>query len=398
MSEQPGTHRPRIVRAGDVPLPGAAAETRIAGVPLPQTPPPEPELAVARERYEAPAPPPARPATPWRGLLTAACAATALGVLAGWGVHAWRSRDADTAGTTPVVSNQASARADRLVRGYLQALADGNPRTALEAGLEAPTGNTDLISQTEYAQARQNAPVAAVHVANTDPTATLIPAAYTVGGRQVRADFPVTRDESGAWRMVRTTRAVRLVGEPGQVPLLVNGRPARAGTTYELLPGEYRLDTGLPYVDYGGDAITVLDLGEASPGSHPVTPRITEAGQERIRQVVATALDTCAASNQLAPPDCPYRFAAPRAGLRTTSVRTEWERSGLQGATAVLDRRDPQVAVLSFETTISVDIRFADGSSSPSSAPQNRKNGQLTVRMPITGRDNQPMPVTWQGQ
>lgn len=395
MSEQPGTSRPRLVRAGDVPLPGAPDRTRIVGMDEPVHEPVSHEPL--RERYEAPPPPPAPPSTPWRGLMAAGAGAVALGIAAGAGVHWWQGKTPEPVTTaTAIASNPAAVRPDRLVRGYLESLAAGNARTALATGPAPARGSTELVEGENYAAAVQNAPVTEVHVPNQSSTTTLVPASYRVGGKLVRATFQVRRDEQGAWQMVRTTRSIRLLGTTGEVPLLINGRSVRAGSTLELLPGQYRLTSALPYVDYAGDQVTVLDLGEDAVSDHPIAPHITSAGQQRIQQVVRDALAACVEQHSMAPEGCPYSFSAQGSTAEPvqSSIVVTMDEGDLRSAQAVLDPKEPHIAVLTFTPTFKMTARYADGSTSVS-APRTE---QLQARMPITGRASDPMPITWPGQ
>lgn len=394
-SDHPDDRPARVVRAGEVPLPGAAEQTRIAGKAVPTPMPVKEQHEPLRERYQAPGADAVPARTSRRGLAAAVAGAIALGVVTGWGLHWWDGRT-PAAEATIAASNPSGARADRLVRGYLEALASGDTAAALAAGPAPTRGTTDLLEPEIFAAAREIAPVTEVRVANQSGTTTLVPASYRMGTKVVRADFQVRRDDAGAWQLVRTTRTVRLVGTTGRVPLLVNGQRLTPGSTVELLPGAYRLTTGLPFVDYAGDTIDVLDLGDGSVEDHQVSPRVTTTGQERVRRAVREALAGCTSQHSMAPEGCPYAFTASGSSAAPvkSSITVTMDEGDLTRATAVLDRDEPHVAVLSFTPTFRMTARYSDGSSTVSQP----RTEQVQARIPITGRTGDPMPIAWLGR
>lgn len=399
MSEQP---RPRLVRSGEVPLTGAADRTHLAAADAthladapcePRGDAIEASGSLYAERFEAP-PPPLSPArTNYRRLAAAAAVVTGLGAASAWGYVTLTDRS-DTPLVAPSVAaaNPAVARGDTVVRAYLEALAAGDVATALAQGPTPGAGSHDLLTAEAYSPARQRAPITDVNVPAQDPTATLIQASYGLGGKRVDIAVPVRRNAAGVWQLVRTTRAVRLDSpNAGQVPLRVNGVTVRPGATIELLPGQYTVGTGRPYIAYpDSDQLTVTEVGDEKALVHQLDPYLTDEGKRALRERARQALATCLASTELAPQGCPFRG---KGNVVPGSV--QWTRVGpdpVTDAPMALDRDHAEVAVM----TLQLDLRLSATTKDGTVSRGNKAGGRVVMRAPITGEAGDPMPLTWQ--
>lgn len=413
--------RPRLVRSGDVPLLGPVDHTHLAGAtpevgatgdrthlagatdresahathprPGASTMPRTHPEALVQERFQAPPTPAPPPRTPLRWIITSVAVVVALGTAAGWGYGRWSETRQDTLVAPSIAaSNPAVARGDAVVRAYFEALSQGNVTAALALGPAPTKGSLDVITAEAYSTARQANPITNVTVPDQDATATQITASYDLGGKRVTTEVPVRRTDDGAWQLVRTTRTVKVTSPTaGQVPLTVNGVSVHPESTLELLPGIYHVSTGRPYIAYPeSDDLRIEAVSDEQPLVHQLDPYLTPKGKEKLAQVARDALATCLASRELKPKGCPFAGSG-----KVAQGQATWRRVGpdpLVDAPMALDKEHAEIAVVNLTLDLRLDAVTTDGSVSN----DNKAGGRVVMRAPVTGREEDPIGITWQ--
>lgn len=325
--------------------------------------------ALPEDRFAAP--PEVRTAqrgpVPVKKLLGWAVAIVLLAVAAGVGYVTFvRDPPEDPNVNIPVTATASTqvVRGDEVVRKYLQALAAGDIDAARSFGPLGGEGSTALLSRQAYAASLKAAPLTEVSVPTTDENATEIPATYRLGDQDISTRFRVRKLDSGSWQLEQTTVTFRMQGtNVTNVPLIVNGVRVDWDTPLELVPGTYRVSTGLPFIAYSAsDSLTVLHLGYTDITSHPVTPLLTEAGTAAFKKSVSRSLTECASRRELAPVNCPMSFEAP-AGKPLVPGSVAWRLTDdpVPNARAGLLATDQSTAEVTVAMTFTLSLALADG-------------------------------------
>ena len=325
--------------------------------------------ALPEDRFAAPAEvrPKQRGPVPVKNILGWALAVVLLAVAAGVGyVTFLREPPEDPNVNIPVTATASTqvVRGDEVVRRYLQALAAGDIDTARSFGPLGGEGSAALLSTQAYAESLKSAPLTDVSVPTTDENATEIPANYRLGGQDISTRFRVRKLDSGSWQMEQTTVTFRMQGTSvTNVPLIVNGVRVDWDTPLELVPGTYRVSTGLPFISYSdSDSLTVLHLGYTDITSHPITPLLTETGTAAFKKAVSTSLNACASRQELSPANCPMSFEAPASRpLVPGSVTWRLTDDPVPAARAGLLASDQSTAEVTVAMKFTLSLALADG-------------------------------------
>lgn len=279
-----------------------------------------------------------------------------------------------------------------VVEEYFKALQDGNIARALELGTPGGSGSDALLTDVAYGRTREIAPISNVEVLTGDDGTTEVEVRYTLGDEQITSTVPVVRLDNGTYRMAHTTVPVRFdVAAAQRVPLQINGTNFTPSQNVELVPGRYRLSTGLPFLEYPAtNDFTVGSLSRSAERLTPVTPQLTDAGRKAFMEAAEDSLTRCLDSKSLAPKGCPFQIAskAPidNSSISWTLVNDPWSR-----ATATLSNKDLSVAQIRVTLQISVYFRYADGTASGNNPV--KVTALATARM--LGSQSDQLSISW---
>lgn len=354
------------------------------------------------ERFVAPPPPapPTRTGLRRTRIVVWLVAVVLVGLVAGWAWVTWlRPMHTDPNTTAPLggaSQPQISVdRGDEVVRRYLTALSGGDVATALALGADQGTGARDLIANSAYSASMASARISNIHVPQQSASATTISATYDIGARQVSTTYTVVRRDNLAWQLQRSTVPVVFASPVGAaVPLLVNGKTVQLGRTYDVLPGLYRVSTGLSFLSYSAQGdLQVDNLADTGSGSarrtHTIEAQLTPAGSSAILQATQAALDSCLASTQPAPAGCP--FATASGGKRLVDVSWTLLNRPLLDVTPRLNPQDFSVGqvqiVVKARMSATVQTVVNGRVVRSESSPINDRVGTWRVRMSLLAAD-----------
>jgi hypothetical protein len=203
------------------------------------------------------------------------------------------------------ISGNGETAADRqaaiegAVRGYLEAVAEGDAVAALEY-LAKPPDSTELLTDDVLAVSNKAAALTDIKVELSPSTGDQVEvaASYRLGGTQVDQTYTVT-ERDGSWAVVDGTATVDLSVSIGTLPLVVNGQPVPDASAVVLFPGSYTLtvagDPGA-YITLGAP---FLVTGSGDVKAPTITATLTDDGVAAFRQAVRTSLEVCVASPNL---------------------------------------------------------------------------------------------------
>lgn len=208
------------------------------------------------------------------------------------------------------------------VRGYFDALAAGDARTALTFVDAVPGFDpaTDPLL-TDAALGPGHRP-AAVRIGAVRPTsdATIVEVTYEVRGTTVRQAIGVT-GVSGSYRLRDAFVGLAVSGAQGRA-ITVNG--LAAGTkdfATAAFPGSYEVAVEGSAL-YDGESFTVVPevvMGGVAASASFGVPDVSEKATAEIQRQVHRALDVCAKSASPKPPGCPFSLDVPG-----THARVKW--------------------------------------------------------------------------
>ena len=357
------------------------------------------ERARDQSRFEPPViePEVERKPFPWRAVVLLFVLVLVAAVAAG-AVYALFLRETEVDPATIVqVSEGPTAAPIRspqdAVRQYFEALADGDIRTALSLGEVGGIGSRALLSTNAHAAMREAAPIEGIQILTEDPGATEVDVTYTLAGNQVTTTVPVVRSDSGSYELARTTVTVLIeLDQADAVPLLVNGVEVQKFAPLEVVPGFYRVSSGLRFIEYPQDnSFTIGSLGFATETRLTATPRLTDAGADALRAAVDRSLRNCFSQRALSPEGCPQSIRAPQSVNPST---IQWELIGnpMANSEPSLSAEDMSVGSMTLDLRYSVSFAYQDGSDS------GRNDGARAARATanMLGDDPSQVSVTWQ--
>lgn len=206
------------------------------------------------------------------------------------------------------------------VRTYLQALADGDARTALDQG-SAPPDTTFLTHDTLEVQ-QGVARISAIHVGDgtTSGNHARVSATYTFGDRHADQSFSLT-EIGGTWKLDDTTYPISLSGLDGVPGLTLLGAPTSGKDEIYVFPGPLVWGSSNRYltvVESGADQFALSPTDGSAP---TLEAGLSAAGRQAAADAVRSHLGACARSKDLAPAHCP-QSEADYAGVDGTAVWT----------------------------------------------------------------------------
>ena len=360
-------------------------------------------LSRARDnsRFDAPAAEPgdvAARTVSLRVLLIAATIMIGLGVAAGV-VWVTLLRDAPVDEDTLVTASETAGTTIRTpqetVRGYLEALEEGDIEAALAFGPLAGAGSRALLTPAAHAAMPEESRPTNIAIATTDPRATEVAVTYTVAGEDVNTAIRVIRLENGSYELLRSTVTIQLEVVGGDdLPVLVNGIAVDHTSPLEVVPGTYTLSTGLPFIAFQDPRpITILSLAHTDISPFPVSPELTDAGQAALLKAAQASLAECVASTEIAPKGCPNAIDAPKSVVPGSVSWTLLNRAVVwQEFKPTLSPLDQTVAQATLALHLNVTMRYTDGHTSGN----NPQKPNVVLRAPMLGSDPAAVKVSWE--
>lgn len=223
-------------------------------------------------------------------------------------------------------SAPAAATASDAVSGFLQAVAKGDPATAVSYAA-SPGLDTTLMTPEVLAASAKLAPMTDIAVTPvTDPDATSVPVTYTLGKTPVSTSFEVVKTSDDAWKLaaISTDLDVSVVKEDG-IPMLVNGVALKKATV-ALLPGVYRFTSGQPNYDYGKQNDLLVESPADSPDITQLQPGLSSKGRAAALSALKKSWSKCLDSDDAKPSGCPNRWNNDAYKFKNGTV--SWSRKG----------------------------------------------------------------------
>lgn len=217
----------------------------------------------------------------------------------------------------------AAAKPPAAVRGFLEAVAAGNAAAAI--GFAAnPPADKSLITDAVLKESASRAPLTAISVpvGKTPPSGdtTTVDATFKLGEETVTQQFPLTK-VGDDWKLANPYATVSLSEvKLDNLPMLINGVKT-TGDSAVLLPGSYKLTTGLKAIGYGEDEF-VVKSATGQPTMPTTAATLTEAGTKTFISAAKAALKNCLAKREVAPNGCPnFVTTGPGQSIDPDSVR-----------------------------------------------------------------------------
>ncbi len=291
-------------------------------------------------------PPDHRPRS-WQRALTVAAAGlfalTVVGAYLVWGLP------------HPAFGPRSDTAAAQAVRGYLEALARGDARAALEFGLQPPS-DTSLLTDRMLADQLANSPITAIEV-TTPIEPGRVPVRYRLGPELVSTVFDVTLQDD-VWHLDQVAAAVDLAGM-APVRVAVNGVVPNSSAP-ALFPGHYRVTSEDPRYIVKNAEFDIHHPLQHSSAPGPLT--LSEAGHTEVVAAAEAHLESCLRQRDLDPADCGFAIAHPdQTPLDESSVRWSVDADpDFEDLAVVLDHPGSASAVV--DLPIRGDVRGLDGS------------------------------------
>lgn len=226
------------------------------------------------------------------------------------------------AGVGIYLNATAAAAREQAIRetasGYFTALAEADADRA--ASLLANTPEDRTLLTDEVLQASQAAaPIADVQVTTVaaderNATATVT---YSLGERPVTVDLELDGDGRTGWRLVDGLSSLTVTTIEG---LTVNGATLDSAAN-PVFPGTYTAASASPLVALDGTLTATIPAPDSDAATLEVSARLSDEGTARVLEVARASLDQCLASNEMAPPGCPWSLEAGGVTVTEGSIR-----------------------------------------------------------------------------
>jgi hypothetical protein len=244
--------------------------------------------------------------------------------------------------------------ASAAVRGYLQAVAAGNAKSALAYAAEPPV-QSSLLTDAVLAESKRRAPITAIEVpAVNDQTASTVRATYKIGSTSVSHSYQVQRIAND-WKLVSVTAVVEIDYQPA-AGMKINGAKL-TGALPELLPGSYAITTSSKYVKVGSASFVVKGASTAVE-RHATPGSLTRAGKKLATSAAKKDLNRCLGTRAIAPKNCP--FGVRSNGFKNTKSTIRWTVVGKDPFAKAKLKLVENDAIVS---SISIRLRFSSSCS-----------------------------------
>jgi len=252
-----------------------------------------------------------------------------------------------------------SASPQDAVKGYLQALADGDAAKALGYAATPPADRTyltdDVLSAIQAKSPLTNIVVKPAAGCRKGETCQ-VAATFDLGGEAVSATFAVT-DVDGQYRLVKATRAVDLAALTN-VQLTIEGRPA-PGPVVELFPGVYRIESANPWLSADATNFTVRSPDDTAAPTVPVFA-LTPDAAPKLQAAAAAALDRCMGEKALFT-TCGFGWAGLAGGATPDPAKLKWKyHAGASNTVGQAEFKLAEGATATAPISIMIDIDAYD--------------------------------------
>lgn len=334
---------------------------------------------------------------PLRALLAVFVGIVVLGVVAGIVyVTFFREHEVDPgvlAKPTATASNQVKAQTPQeIVEAYFAALRAGDIERALAMGPRGGNGSERLLTPETYQVTMEQSPIGDVEILTREQDATRVKVRYHLGDRPIDAVIDLDRLDTGEYQLKRTTVPIQISVPGGDgVPLIVNGQKIDQGQVYEVVPGEYRLTTDLPYIAYSdASRITVVTLEAPELQKFAPVPQLTESGRAAFIASASRSLDECLAAKRKAPPNCPISMAK-GAAVDESSITRTLTNDPWTTARPSLTASDQGEAEMTVTLRYTLSYQLTDGARQQAQAQQ----AVITARANLLGTTPNQVTVSW---
>lgn len=242
---------------------------------------------------------------------------------------------------------------DKAMKGYMQALADGDSKKALSYLDTDPQDKTFLNDAVLKELKTANKGVSKVGTSGK----TYVNA--TIGGE----DKMVSLAPHKVGGKYKVSGLATLKGKTG-IALKTAGVTLKQGEfNYPVFPGIYDLKSDNAYYDLGtGSSIDASSVSYSSTYFENI--KLTTAGNQAARDAAKKALNDCLAQKKLAPAGCPWKFNQPNDGTADEStVKTTLQGSNPYDTATFSFRNGKASYMATFSIVLAVDGKDKDGKS-----------------------------------
>lgn len=278
------------------------------------------------------------------------------------------------------------------VRGYFEALADGDIEEALSYGPPGGSGSMLLLEPEAHAAMPVDSRPSDIEVITEDPHASEVEVSYVLGGEEVTTSVKVNRLDSGDYQLARTTVTVLTqVAGGDNLPMFINGTEADHTIPLEVVPGTYSLSTELPFIAYPSEAsFRIQSLAYTDVTVFPVNPQLTAQGRDALLASAQTSLTRCMASEALTPTGCPNAIRATKpvvqGSVEWTLLNDPWSTFN-----PTLDSDDQTVGIATVSLEYRVTMTYTDGHTSGN----NDLSRNVSISATMVGQSTDEVTVTW---
>jgi hypothetical protein len=196
------------------------------------------------------------------------------------------------------------------VKGYLEALANGDAAKAISYGLNPPP-DTTLLSDEVLKKQIEQLPITDIKIVKSDDFGQ-VQVTANFGDNAVDETLYLKRGaDGGAWKLENVAYPLDFKKDGGsESPSLIDGitlfgKPIPSSGRPYLFPGVVDIGTSNPNVSVTMTKTTYL----LSFLDHEFNPtygfQLTDAGREAAKKAILPVLTECAKSHELSPPNCP---------------------------------------------------------------------------------------------
>jgi hypothetical protein len=211
--------------------------------------------------------------------------------------------------------------ASAAVTAYLEALQRGDAETALSLGREQPP-DTSMLTDATLKKQMEKFPITDVRILGDIPTAdggALVRLTAKFGG--VDSDGSIKLDpppKGEGWKLKTAAMAVEFKLEDTNPALskdiTVWGQPVPKSRKAYLFPGFVEFGSSNPSIEVANSPA----VGQTDPSLYEITYmsdtiypdfKVSDEGRKLVKEALKKALDDCASSTSLEPPQCPNKAA-----------------------------------------------------------------------------------------
>ena len=259
-----------------------------------------------------------------------------------------------SASSTPEPATAADA-----VKGYLEALARSDAAAALAYAATTPA-DTSMLTNEVLVASNANAPISGITVSAGTGSSGFeqISADYTLGDRQVSANFTVTK-EGNLWRLDRVSQAAYLDSViPEAVALKLNG-VALTSSDPELFPGSYTVTSDSERYSVSKGSFEIDSPNDYTTSTSSMKLTLSKSGQAEVRKAAQAKLASCLKAKKLAPSGCGFGTRLPSGKPRNSSIKWKVTKGANSLKTTKLNLASGDPTSVTANPSISLRVDFS---------------------------------------